>query len=124
MRDKLWYLLNDPSGEIAELERRLDRLDIEIDGRRRLASEANRERLERLGVDVSNYKPAPHLHPSELRCTNHLHPDDAAHHRGQAIEARCRLRRVRGCSLSTDQPVSRNGQSIVRRGIGQMLGVR
>ena len=127
MRDKLWYLLNDPSGEIAEIERRLDRLDIEIDGRRRLASEENRERLERLGVDVSNHKPAPHLHPSELRCTNHLRPDDDVEQ--LIIEAkRSKLDRAYDefivARAAANETVDTSEQLIRRPSIGQVLGVR
>ena len=75
-RDKLWYWLHDQDGQVAEIERRLDRLDVEIDALTRVRFEETKARLEQLGIDVSNYKPPPHIHRSEQRCTNHLRPAD------------------------------------------------
>ena len=74
-RDALWYLMNDRTGEIAALDRELDRLDWEINYERRRRHEETRERLERLGYDVSDYKPLPYIHPSEQRCRAHP-PED------------------------------------------------
>ena len=74
--DKLWYWLNDRDGQVAELDIKLDRIDIEIDGLRRIAFEETKARLERLGIDTSNYRPAPPLVAHEQRCTRHLRPDD------------------------------------------------
>jgi hypothetical protein len=56
-RDALWYLLHDRDGEVAELERRLDVVDFEINALRRMQHEDTKARLERLGFDTSNYKP-------------------------------------------------------------------
>jgi hypothetical protein len=75
-RDKLWYLINDRGGEVAELEIRLDRADLEIDGLRRIQWEETRDRLQRLGFDVSKYRPPPQLRLFEQRCANHIGPDD------------------------------------------------
>jgi hypothetical protein len=75
-RDKLWYLLNDPLDELAKLEVELDCIDIEIDGLNRIRYEENKARLERLGIDVSNYRPPPPRHRSEQLCVNHIGPDD------------------------------------------------
>lgn len=75
-RDKAWYLVHDKDGQVAELDRALDRIDIEIDGLRRIASEETKARLERLGIDTSGYREAPHMHRSEQRCVNHVRPDD------------------------------------------------
>ena len=69
-RGPLWYWLHDPTDEIAETERRLDRLDAEIDLLHRMQFQETKQKLERAGYDVSNYRPAPARHPSEIRSRN------------------------------------------------------
>ena len=75
-RDKAWYLVNDRDGRVAALDIRLDMIDIEIDGLRRIRYEDTRAALERLGFDTSDYRPPPRLLASEHRCTNHIGPND------------------------------------------------
>jgi hypothetical protein len=75
-RDKLWYLINDRGGEVAELDIRLDCIDMEIDGLRALRYEETKAKLERLGFDTAKYRPPPQLRSFEQRCTNHVRPDD------------------------------------------------
>jgi hypothetical protein len=70
-RDKLWYWLHDQDGRVAELDIKLDILDAEIHALQTIKHEETRTKLERLGFDVSNYRPPPPLLPSEQRCLNH-----------------------------------------------------
>jgi hypothetical protein len=124
---KVWYLLHDADGQVAELDIKLDRIDIEIDGLRRLAFEETRTRLERLGVDVSNYKPAPHIHRSEMRCTNHIGPDDdveALVREAKRSKLDVAFDEFIAARPTTDEAVDTSGPLIRRPGIGQVLGVR
>ena len=75
-RDKLWYLINDRGGEVAELDIRLDCIDMEIDGLRALRYQETKAKLERLGFDTANYRPPPQLRSFEQRCRSHVRPDD------------------------------------------------
>ena len=75
-RDKAWYLVHDPTGEVAALDIKLDCIDIEIDGLLRIQHEETKARLQRLGFDVSNYRPPPPRLRSEQRCFNHIRADD------------------------------------------------
>ena len=63
-RAKLAQLRRDPSGELAKLELRLDVLDAEIDLEGRVRFQETKEKLERAGFDVSNYRPTPPRHPA------------------------------------------------------------
>jgi hypothetical protein len=75
-RSKVWYLLHDSTGEVAAREVRLDCGAIEINGLQRVLYEETKEKLQRIGIDTSNYRPPPPLHPSEQRCRNHVRPGD------------------------------------------------
>jgi hypothetical protein len=75
-RDKAWYLVHDQDGQVAERDIKLDCIDIEINGLQRVLYEETKAKLERIGIDTSNYRPPPPLHPSEQRCRNHVRPDD------------------------------------------------
>ena len=122
-RDKLWYWLHDQDGQVAELEIKLDRLDIEIDGLQRIRYEETKERLEQLGIDTSNYRPAPPLLASEQRCTNHLRDDDDIE--ALVIAAtETPLDRTYREFLAARSTTDTSGPPIIRRGIGQVLGVR
>jgi len=66
-RDKLRDLLVDRDGQLHALDVKADMLTIEIDGEFRLRYEETKQRLERLGFDVSRYRPTPARHPSEER---------------------------------------------------------
>ena len=125
-RDKLWYLLHDPVGEIAEVERRLDRIDAEIHGWQTIRHAEVKARLEALGIDTTNYRPPPPILEREQRCTNHLRPDDdvEALVREAKESPLDRLYREHTASPATDRGADTGGQTITRRGIGQVLGVR
>ncbi len=99
-RDKLWYWLHDQDGQVAELDIKLDRIDIEIDGLRRIQYEETKAKLEQLGIDTSNYRPPPHIHRSEQRCSNHLRPDDDI----GALVAAAQERRSTARTASTSPP--------------------
>lgn len=71
-RNKLWYWLNDKDGKVAELDIELDCLDIEIAGLRRIQYEETKAKLERLGLDTTNYRPSPLPLRGEQRCINHF----------------------------------------------------
>ena len=58
-RDKVWYLLHDSLGEVAKRDIKLDRIDIEVDGLRRIQWDETQARLKRLGFDVTNRRPPP-----------------------------------------------------------------
>ena len=75
-RDKAWYLIPDKGGQVAELEVRTDVLDWEISYERQRRHEETRDRLARLGYDVSDYKPLPPIHRNEQRCLEHFDPRD------------------------------------------------
>lgn len=75
-RNKLWYWLNDKDGRVAALDIELDCLDIEIDALQRIRHEETRERLQRLGIDTTNYQPSPQRLQSEQRCIKHFTDDD------------------------------------------------
>ena len=85
---------------MAELDIKLDRIDIEIDGLRRIQHEETKARLERLGIDTSNYRLPPPLLASEQRCTNHLRPDDDI----EALVKAARKRSSTACTASTSPP--------------------
>ena len=126
-RGPLWYWMNDPDDRVAEMERGLDRLDIEIDGLQRLRFERNRERLERLGIDSSRYKEMPPMHASELRCTNHLRNDTDIEALVIAATESPLDRMYRehlARKAANEKTIDTGGQTIIRRGIGQVLGVR
>ena len=126
-RDKLWYLLHDPVGEIAEVERRLDRIDAEIHGWQTIRHAEVKARLEALGIDTTNYRPPPPILEREQRCTNHLRPDDDVEALVREAK-RSKLDRAYDEFIAARSPavnaVDTSGQLLVRRGIGQVLGVR
>ena len=66
-RDRLRELLVDYDGQLHALDVKADMLTIEIDGELRLRYEKNKQRLERLGFDVSRYRPTPARRPCEER---------------------------------------------------------
>ena len=126
-RTRLWYWLSDHD-VAAELDIKLDRIDIEIDGLQRIRYEETKTRLGRLGIDTTNFRPPPPLSEHEQRCTRHLRDDD------DDIEALViaakespldRLYREHVARTAADEEaVDPSGQLIVRRGIGQVLSVR
>ena len=99
-RDKLWYWLHDQDDQVAEIDIKLDRADIEIDGLRRIGFEETKARLERLGIDTTNYRPPPHIPRSEQRCTNHLRPDDDI----EALVIAATETKLDACTASTSPP--------------------
>lgn len=127
-RDKLWYWLHDQDGQVAELDIKLDRIDIEIDGLRRIQYEETKAKLEQLGIDTSNYRPPPHIHRSEQRCSNHLRPDDDIGALVTAAQERPLDRAYRehlaARSAADEETVDTGGALLIRPGIGQVLGVR
>ena len=128
-RDPLWYWLHDQDGRVAELEIKLDRLDIEIDGLNRIRYEEKKARLEQLGIDTSNYRPMPPMLEREQRCVNHLRDDDdieALVIAAQETELDRMYREHLAARAATDDErnLDTAGRTIVRRGIGQVLGVR
>jgi hypothetical protein len=77
--------------------------------------EETKERLERLGIDVSRYRPPPPLQPFEQFCTSW--PTNAEY---QAFEATKEHRRRAGPAPADPlQP-----QRLIRPGIGRVTGVR
>ena len=127
-RDKLWYWLHDQDGQVAELDIKLDRIDIEIDGLRRIQYEETKAKLEQLGIDTSNYRPPPHIHRSEQRCSNHLRPRDDIGALVTAAQERPLDRAYRehlaARSAADEETVDTGGALLIRPGIGQVLGVR
>ncbi len=127
-RDKLWYWLHDQDGQVAELDIKLDRIDIEIDCLRRIQYEETKAKLEQLGIDTSNYRPPPHIHRSEQRCSNHLRPDDDIGALVTAAQERPLDRAYRehlaARSAADEETVDTGGALLIRPGIGQVLGVR
>ena len=129
-RDKLWYLLH-PDDRVTELDIKLDRIDIEIDGLRRIRYEETKARLEALGIDVSNYRPPPPLTEREQRCRNHIRPDDDVEAivtaaKQSPLDRLYREHLARPADV-VESPVTIGGlrsQTLVRPGIGQVLGVR
>ena len=75
-RAKLANLLNDPTGEVAELALRLDVLDGQIWDERFVQYLETRERLQRLGIDVSKFRPPPRPARSEQRSVHHVGKND------------------------------------------------
>ena len=75
-RGPAWYLVHDKDGQVAELDRKLDLLDAEIHTLQTVRYEETRERLQRLGIDVSNYRPPPPLLEGEQRRLSHVRDDD------------------------------------------------
>ena len=126
-RDKLWYWRNDGDGQVAELDIKLDRIDIEIDGLQRIRYEETKARLEALGIDTTNYRPPPPILEREQRCTNHLRPDD---------DVEALVREAKRTKLDRDfdefiasraptvKTVDTSGRLLVRRGIRRVLGTR
>jgi hypothetical protein len=119
VRDKLWYLLNDKSGELAALELELDVLDAEIDAERRVVYERTKAGLERLGFDTSNYRPPPYIARGEQRCLGHLTEDDDIEALVVAAQETA-LERAYREHLEHRAP---KGERTVRRALGQVLGV-
>jgi hypothetical protein len=100
-RDKLWYRPHDQDGPVAELDIRLDCIDIEIDALRRLRYEETKAKLEQLGIDTSKYcPPPPPLLASEQRCTNNLRPNDDI----EAIVIAAKERPLAARTASTSPP--------------------
>jgi hypothetical protein len=112
---------------VAELDIKLDRIDIEIDGLQRIRYEETKARLEALGIDTSNYRPPPPLTERELRCSGHLRPDDDV---GALVREAKRTKLDRdfdefiASRSPTVKTVDTSGQLLVRRGIDQVLGTR
>jgi hypothetical protein len=127
-RDKLWYLLHDRDGRVAELDIKLDRLDIEIDGLQRSRYEETKTKLEKLGIDTSNYRPPPPLLASEQRCLNHIRPDDDIE--ALVIAAtetpldRAYREYLATRSATDEEHTDNSGQPILWRGLGQVLAIR
>jgi len=71
-RDKAWYLVHDPTDEVAELERRLDRLDAQIYVEESVQLAHVQRRLAGLGIEA-NLKP---LSPLVCRSRNHIKDGD------------------------------------------------
>ena len=89
-------------------DERLDAIDLEICGIRRLLARETRDKLAARGFDVTNYRLPPFPHPSETRAARRL-----------AREAESRLR------YGSIQPRSANGrQLLVREACGKVLEVR
>ena len=113
---------------MAELDIKLDRIDIEIHGLGRMQHEETKARLERLGIDTLNYRLPPPLLASEQRCTNHLHPDDDIE---ALVKAATETKldhmyreHLAAQSATDEETVDTSGEPIIRRGIAQVLGVR
>jgi hypothetical protein len=74
---------------------------------------------------VSGYREAPHIHRGEQRCTNHLGPSDDVE--ALVIEAKeTKLDRAYHEHMprsSAGETGDSSEQLLVRRGIGQVLGV-
>ena len=75
-RTKLENLLADKDGQIAELALRLDLLDAAIWDERFLQYQETKARLQRLGFDVSKFRPAPRPGPAEQRSEHHVYETD------------------------------------------------
>ena len=63
-RGPLWYLIHDRDGQLAGLDIKLERIDMEIDGLRRIRHQETKAKLEQLGFDVSEV-PAAAAHPPQ-----------------------------------------------------------
>jgi hypothetical protein len=76
-RDKLWYLVHDRGGELAELDLQLDLIDAAIADEHHLQFEATKQQLERIGYDTSKLTPPPRPRHYEQRTARHVrHGDD------------------------------------------------
>ena len=75
-RDKLWYFIHDQDGKVAELDRELDLLDLDIALTQRHQFRETKRRLDDHGLDTTNYKPIPLPRPQEERSYNHFRDDD------------------------------------------------
>ena len=71
-RTKLENLMRDKDGQIAELALKLDLLDAAIWDERLLQYQETKARLERIGVDVSKFRPPPRPGRAEQRSAQHV----------------------------------------------------
>jgi hypothetical protein len=92
----------------------------------RIRYEETKARLEALGIDTTSFRPPPPLSEHEQRCTRHLRDDDDIE--ALVIAAKetklDKAFREHMARSSAGEAVDTIGQLLVRRGIGQVLGVR
>jgi hypothetical protein len=74
--EKLRNLLNDRDGQLYELALRLDVLDAQIRDELHIQHMQTKQRLERLGYNVTGFAPPPRPHWSEQRTSRHVGSND------------------------------------------------